>query len=88
MAERINKTLNERARCMRIQLGLPKVFWANTISTTTYLINRGPSVPLDYQLPEEVWSRNEVNLPLKVFGCVSYILLDSNSRDQLDLKAK
>jgi len=26
VAERMNKTLNERARCMRIHLGLPKVF--------------------------------------------------------------
>jgi len=89
VAERMNRTLNERARCMRIQSGFPKVFWANAISTTTYLINRGPSVPLDYQLPEEVWYGNEVNLShLKVFGCASYILLNSNSRDKLDPKAK
>ena len=26
VAERMNKTLNERVRCMRIQSGLPKVF--------------------------------------------------------------
>jgi len=74
---------------MRIQSGLPKVFWADAIITTAYLINRGPSVPLSHQLPEEVWSRNEVNLShLNVFGCASYILLTSNSRDKLDPKAK
>ena len=68
VAERMNRTLNERARCMRIQSGLPKVFWADAISTIVYLINKGPSVPLGYQLPEEVWSGNEVNLShLKVF---------------------
>ena len=89
VAERMNRTLNERIRCMRIQSGLPKVFWADAISTAAYLINRGPSVPLGYQLPEEVWSGNEVNLShLKVFGCASYILLNSNSRDKLDPKAK
>jgi len=54
VAKRINKTLNERARCMRIKSRLPKVFWVDAISRTTYLINKGPSVPLDYQLPEEV----------------------------------
>jgi len=89
VAERMNRTLNEIARCMRIQSGLPKVYWADVISTTAYLINSGPSIPLGYQLLEEVWFGNEVNLShMKVFGCPSYILLDSNSRDKLDLKTK
>jgi len=89
VAERMNITLNERARCIRIQKGLPNVFWADAISTTTYLINRGPSIPLHYQLLEEVWFGNEVNLShLKVFDYASYILLNSNSRDKLDPKAK
>jgi hypothetical protein len=89
VAERMNRTLNERARCMRIQSGLPKLFWADAISTAAYLINRGPSVPLGYQLPEEVWSGKEVSLShLRVFGCVSYVLIDSDSRDKLDPKAR
>lgn len=89
VAERMNRTLNERARCMRIQSGLPKAFWAEAINTAAYLINRGPSVPLNYQLPEEVWSGKEVKLShLRIFGCVSYILIDSNSRDKLDPKAR
>ena len=68
VAERMNRTLNERERCMKIQLELPKVFWAYVISTTAYLINKGPSVPLGHQLPEEVWSGNEVKIShLKVF---------------------
>ena len=60
MAERMNKTLNERARSMRLHAGLPKTFWANAVSTATYLINRGPSVPMEFRLPEEVWSGKEV----------------------------
>ncbi|RVW86112.1 Retrovirus-related Pol polyprotein from transposon TNT 1-94 [Vitis vinifera] len=40
VAERMNRTLNERAR--------------------TYLINRGPSVPMEFRLPEEVWSGKEL----------------------------
>jgi len=44
------------------------------MSIIAYLINSGPSVPLDYQLPKEVWSENDVNLShLKVFCCASYI---------------
>ncbi|RVW89194.1 Retrovirus-related Pol polyprotein from transposon TNT 1-94 [Vitis vinifera] len=51
-------TLNERARSMRLHVGLPKTFWADTISTAAYLINRGPSVPMEFRLLEEVWSAN------------------------------
>ena len=89
VAERMNRTLNERARCMRIQSGLPKMFWAEAVNTAAYLINRGPSVPLNYQLPEEVWSGKEVNLShLRVFGCTSYVLTNPDNRDKLDPKAR
>ncbi|KAE8654176.1 E3 ubiquitin protein ligase upl2, putative isoform 2 [Hibiscus syriacus] len=73
VAERMNRTLNERARSMRIHAGLPKFLWAEAINTAAYLINRGPSVPLDGRIPEEVWSKKEINLShLRVFGCISY----------------
>ena len=89
VVERMNRTLNERVRCMRIQFGLPKAFWAKAINTVAYLINRGPSVPLNYQLPKEVWFGKKVKLShLRIFCCVSYILTDSNSRDKLDPKVR
>ena len=46
LAERMNRTLLEWERSMRIHAGLPKCFWTDIVSTATYLINRGPSVPL------------------------------------------
>ena len=71
VAECMNMTLNERARSIRLHAGLPRTFWANVVSTATYLINRGPSVPLSHRLPEEDWSGKEVNLlHLKVFGFI------------------
>jgi hypothetical protein len=89
VAERMNMTLNERARSMRLHAGLPKTFWADAVSTAAYLINRGPSVPLNCRLPEEVWSGKEVNLShLKVFGCVSYVHIDSDARSKLDAKSR
>ena len=54
VAERMNRTLNEHARSTRLHAGLPKTFWADAISTATYLINRGPSIPMEFRLPEEV----------------------------------
>uniref|UniRef100_A0A7N2LG47 Integrase catalytic domain-containing protein n=1 Tax=Quercus lobata TaxID=97700 RepID=A0A7N2LG47_QUELO len=89
VAERMNRTLNERARSMRLHAGLPKTFWADAVSTAAYLINRGPSVPMEFRLLEEVWSGKEVKFShLKVFGCVSYVHIDSDACSKLDAKSK
>ena len=88
VAERMNRTLNERARSMRIHAGLPKMFWAEAVNTAAYLIDRGPSIPLDGKIPEEVWSGKEVNLShLRVFGCISYVHIDSAERSKLEAKS-
>jgi hypothetical protein len=73
---------------MRIQAGLPNQFWAEAVNTAAYLINRGPSVPLEHKIPEEVWSGKEVKLShLKVFGCVSYVHISDHARSKLDPKS-
>ena len=44
---RMNRTIMECARCMRLHAGFPLKFWAYAIDTIVYLINRGPSSSLD-----------------------------------------
>ena len=56
VAERMNKTLAEKARCTRLNARLPKVFWAETVNTASFIINRSPSSAIDFKIPEEVWS--------------------------------
>ena len=59
------------------------------VNTASHLINRGPSTPLNFKLPEEVWSSKKVDLSyLKVFCCVSYVYVDSSARSKLDAKPK
>ena len=78
VAVRMNRTLNEHVRSMRLHAGLPKTFWADAVSTAAYLINRGPSVLMEFRLPEEVWNGKEVKFShLKVFCCISYVHIDS-----------
>ena len=89
VAEHMNRTLNKRAWSMRLHVGLPKTFWADAISTATYLINRGPSVLMEFKIFEEVWSSKEVKFShLKVSGCVSYVHIDFDARSKLDAKSK
>ena len=89
VAKRMNKTLNERTRSMKLHVGLPKIFWADAVSTATYLINQRPSVPMKFRLPEEVWSGKEVKFSnLKVFGCVSFVHINFDARSKLNAKSK
>ena len=53
------------------------------------MINRGPSVPLEHRIPEEVWSGKEAKLShLRVFGCVAYVHISDQGRNKLDPKSK
>ena len=54
MAECMNKTLNECAKSKRLHVGLLKTFWADAVTTVVYLINQGPSITMEFRIPEEV----------------------------------
>jgi hypothetical protein len=51
VSERMNRTIMERARSMRLHASLPLQFWADAVDTAVYLINRGPSSSLDGRIP-------------------------------------
>ncbi|GKF05058.1 retrovirus-related pol polyprotein from transposon TNT 1-94 [Tanacetum coccineum] len=71
-----------------LKTGSKRCFWEDLVTTTTYLINRGPSVPLRFQIPEEEWQGKEVSLAhLRVFGCDSYVKVKDVARDKLDAKS-
>ena len=74
VAEIMNRTIIERVRCMLRVAKLPKSFWSEAVCTTCYLINRSPSAPLDFQIPEKVWSGKDVSYSyLRVFGCKAFV---------------
>ncbi|KAJ0942050.1 putative RNA-directed DNA polymerase [Helianthus annuus] len=47
VADRMNRTLCERAKSMRLNAGLPKMFWADVVNTAAYLVNVGLQYHLD-----------------------------------------
>jgi len=70
--ERMNKTIMEHARCMKLHAGLSLQFWADVVDF--YLINRGPSSFLDGGILEETWTCKKVKYSfLKTFGCEDFI---------------
>ena len=73
VAERMNRTLLEKARCMLSNAGLGKEFWAEAINMACYLVNRSPSTAIECKTPYEVWSGTRANYAnLRVFGCPAY----------------
>ena len=70
MAERMNRTVMERVRCILAHAKLPKTYWAEALKTVVYVINTSPSVPLDGDIPQRVWTGKDVSYKhLRVFGC-------------------
>lgn len=72
VAERMNRTLLNKVRCLLASSGLGTAFWGEALSTATFLINRSPCVAIDHKTPEEIWTKRKPNLSfLKPFGCLT-----------------
>lgn len=56
VAERMNRTLMERVRCMLVGAGIDKSFWGEALMTTCYVVNRSPSVANEFKTPQEKWT--------------------------------
>ncbi|MCI30598.1 retrovirus-related pol polyprotein from transposon tnt 1-94, partial [Trifolium medium] len=86
LAERMNRTLLERVRCMLLGAGLPKSFWGEAVTTAAYLINICPSTGIDLKTPMEVWSGRPADYSnLKVFRSLAFAHI---RQDKLDARAE
>ncbi|WVZ79960.1 hypothetical protein U9M48_027482, partial [Paspalum notatum var. saurae] len=72
VAERMNRTIVSKARCMLSNAGMGGQFWAKAANTACHLINRSPSNAIDKKTP---WRYDYSRL--KVFGCLAYAHVDN-----------
>uniref|UniRef100_A0ACD5YJF3 Uncharacterized protein n=1 Tax=Avena sativa TaxID=4498 RepID=A0ACD5YJF3_AVESA len=87
VAERMNRTIISRARCMLSNAGMHRRFWAEAANTACYLINRSPSIPLEKKTPIEVWSGSPADYSqLRVFGCTAYAHVDNGKLEPRAVK--
>ena len=85
LAERFNRTILEKVRCMLSSATAPKTFWAEAMTTPCFLINRCPSTTLNMKKSKEVWSGHPLTYNrLRVFAYVTYAHI---RQDKLEPKA-
>lgn len=89
VAERTNRTIVEKARCLLQEANMDQKMWAEAVNTAVYLKNRSPHKAVKDCTPEEKWSGRKINLKhLKVFGCIAHAHVPDQLRKKFDPKSK
>ena len=57
VAERMNRTIQEKVHSMLSNVDLPNGFWVEALAIVVHLINRSLNKVLDTKVLVEVWSR-------------------------------
>lgn len=88
-AERMNRTLVEKARCMMIQSGISNQFWPYAVRTAAYIINRLPASRRQRKSPyEKMFNKAPVISHLRVWGCLVIIRIDYPKKNCGKFEAK
>nr|AAZ28937.1 polyprotein [Phanerochaete chrysosporium RP-78] len=89
VAERLNRTLMERARAMLIARSLPKFLWQEAWAYACYLRNRTPTRALSGKTPyEALWGQKPDVRAARDFGTPCWVLVPENRRDKLAAKSE
>jgi transposase InsO family protein len=83
-AERLNRTLQERARAMIAASGLPDSYWEEAVLAANYVCNRSPTASSD-KTPWELFFNSKPNVSnLRIFGSTAYVRVPSDVRSKFD----
>lgn len=89
LAERMNRTLVEKARCMIFYAKLDKPMWAEAVATAAYLVNRSPTKVLGNTTPYKMWTGKEPKLShVRIFGSKAMVHVPKEKRTKWDKKSR
>jgi Reverse transcriptase (RNA-dependent DNA polymerase)/Integrase core domain len=83
-AERLNRTLMEKARAMLNEANLPEKLWGEAVYTANYLRNRSPAANKDCTPYELLFGKKPDISNLRPFGCEAYVHIPKVKRGKLD----
>lgn len=87
-AERLNRTLEDKARTMLLEAGLPKRFWPEAVMCAAYLLNRCPTKATG-KIPATEWYGRPANYNrLRTFGCVCHVHIPKEKRKKFDPRSE
>lgn len=88
VAERLNRTLEERVSCMLADRKAPHAMWAECLVTAAYLKNLTPMKLLKGLTPEEMWTGEKPDVShLRVWGSTVDVLIPSAERGKFQEKS-
>lgn len=72
-----------------IQSGLPKYFWPFSLLTATHIVNRLPTLVLNWKTPyESLYGKPPDYLNKKTFGCLCYAFNVKPHKGKFDTRAQ
>ena len=87
VAERMNRTLTEKVRCLLNESGLDEKFWSEAVAISAYMVNRSPSSSIGFKTPEEVWLNKRPGYKdMRKFGCVAFVYVNQGKLQPRALK--
>ncbi|GBE88792.1 Retrovirus-related Pol polyprotein from transposon TNT 1-94 [Sparassis crispa] len=88
VSERMNRTIEEMARSMLNDAGLPNTYWGDAVLHAVHILNSVPTRTLpDNLTPHEAYTGNKPSMAhLRVFGCKAYVHVPKEKRQKLDSK--
>lgn len=87
LAERMNRTLLDRVRCMLIDSDVKRSFWAEALNYSAKIINSVPCSGTG-KIPDEMWFDRSVDMNVfKRFGCTAFAHIPAAKRTKLDDKS-
>lgn len=88
VAERKNRTVMNMVRSMLSMRKVPRIFWAEAVSWTFYILNRCPTLAVKNITPQEAWSGVKPSVEhLRVWGCLAHAHVPNEKRGKLDDKS-
>ena len=85
VVERKNRSVMEMARSLLKSMEIPRIFWAEAVRRSVYLLNRLPTKSMGYRTPYEGWNGRKPHLGhLRVFGCKGHVKIMGTHLKKLD----